>query len=171
MVRHSAFKAQNEENMDLYCPFCSKPIALETTKCPSCGQVYNSDTHSSINLSAKGHDEFPHERRKQGRFPLRLKVAFSTPQEFVERYIFNIGPGGLFIESKTPLKPGDELDLKIFLHETAEPLEIPCEVMWCRKEEQQRPDGKLPTGMGVKFLRLSKENAERVIGLLNRSRS
>ena len=167
----SAFKAKNEEKMALYCPFCSEPITPETTKCPSCDRVYSSDTLSFISLSAKRQDELPHERRKQGRFPLRLKVAFSTPQQFAEHYIFNVGPGGLFIENTIALKPGEKLDLKVFLHENAQTMEIPCEVMWCRKKEEQTPIGKFPPGMGLKFIKLSEENAERLIHILNRSLS
>jgi len=156
--------------MDLYCPFCSELVPSETTKCPYCDHIYSSDTLSFINLSAKGQDEYPEERRKQTRFAVKLKAVFVSPKDFMEHYIFDLSLGGLFVETDNPLDTGKEFELRIFLLDELEPMEIPCEVMWSRKKEELTPTGEcLPPGMGVKFVKLSNENLERLIDVLNRS--
>jgi uncharacterized protein (TIGR02266 family) len=156
--------------MTLYCPFCSEEITPETIKCPSCERVYNSDTLSFIDLSARTQDELPDERRRQTRFTTKFKVAYYTAEDFMDHYIFNLSLGGLFVETNKPLAPGEKLDLKIFLLDKTEPMEIPCEVKWNRKtEETDRRGKRLPSGMGVKFSKLSEENLKRLIDVLNRS--
>jgi len=170
--------------MDLYCPYCSEPITPGTTKCPHCDHVYSSDTISFINLSQKGREESTHEKRKffkrrqeesthekrkHARVPIKLKVVFTSPQDFVEHYIFDLSVGGLFVESETFLDRGEEVRLKISFVDNTEPMEIPSEVMWCRKNIQRTPRGDLPPGMGMKFLELSVENKERIVDILSRS--
>ena len=155
--------------MALFCPFCSEPITAETTKCPSCDHIYSSDTLSFINLSQKGQDEYPEERRKHTRFPIKLKAVYVSPKDFMEHYIFDLSLGGLFIETNNFLDPGAEFPLRIFLLDEPEPMEVPCQVMWSRKKEEPDTRGKrLPPGMAVKFVKLSEENLERLIDILNR---
>lgn len=101
---------------------------------------------------------------------MRLKAVYVSPHDFMGHYIFDLSLGGLFIETTNPFNPGQEFDLRIFLLDEAEPMEVPCQVMWSRKQEEPNPRGKrLPAGMGVKFVKLSEENLERLIGILNRS--
>jgi len=158
--------------MALYCPFCSEPITPDTTKCPSCDNIYSPDALSFINLSAKGQDEYPEERRKQTRFTIKSKAVYTSPKNFMEHYIFDLSLGGLFVETNSPLDTGGEFDLRIFLLDKTEPMEIPCEVIWNRKKEELTPEGEcLPAGMGVKFLKLSQENLHRLIDILDRSLS
>ena len=59
----------------------------------------------------------------------------------MEHYIFDLSLGGLFIKSDNPLDTGKEFELRIFLLDELEPMEIPCEVMWSRKEEELTPTG------------------------------
>ncbi len=170
--------------MDLYCPYCSGPITPGTTKCPHCDHIYSSDTLSFINLPQKGQEEYTHEKRKLSqkgqeesthekrkhtRVPIKLKAVFVSPQDFVDRYIFDLSTGGLFVESKTALKRGEKVDLKISFLDKSKPMEISCEVMWCRKSIERKPRGELPPGMGLKFLELSRENKERIVDILSRS--
>jgi hypothetical protein len=59
----------------------------------------------------------------------------------------------------------------MFLFDVAGPIDIPCEIVWSRKEERLAPMGKLSQGMGLKFLDLSKKNIEGLIDISNRSLS
>ena len=160
--------------MALFCPICSEPIAPETTECSSCCTIYDDDSLGLLKIISEKADEgYSDEHRKQVRFPTKLKVAYFTAQAFMDHYIFNLSLGGLFIEKNNPLEPGEKFELRIFLLDKTEPMEVPCEVMWSRKKEEKEeltPEGKLlPAGMGVKFLNLSKDNIKRLIDVLNRS--
>jgi uncharacterized protein (TIGR02266 family) len=102
---------------------------------------------------------------------MKLRVIGYTPETFMHHYTSNLSLGGLFIETNTILSPGKEFDLKLFIFDAAGPMEMPCEVVWSRKEEKFTPRGKLPQGMGVKLLNLSKKNIEGLIDISNRSLS
>ena len=156
--------------MALNCPFCFQEITPGITECPSCNHTYNSDTLRFINISQKVQEKHPHENRKQVRFPIKLRVVYSTPKAFADDYIFNLSFGGLFIETNNPLSSGEALDLKIFLPDKPAPMELCCEVMWSRKEEEVTPEGTLPPGMGMKFLSLSTEDKQRLINVLTRTK-
>jgi len=100
-----------------------------------------------------------------------LRVIAYTPEAFIHHYTSNLSLGGLFIQTNTILSAGKEFNLKLFLFDTAGPMEIGCELVWSRNKEKLTPTGKLPQGMGVKFLNLSKKNIERLIDISNRSLS
>jgi uncharacterized protein (TIGR02266 family) len=124
-----------------------------------------------LDLSLKAQDTYSYENRKQVRFPLKLRVIAYKPEAFIHHYSSNLSLGGLFIETNTILSPGKEFDLKLFLFDAAGPMDIPCEVVWSRKEEKFIPSGRLPQGMGVRFLNLSKKNIEGLIDISTRSLS
>jgi hypothetical protein len=88
------------------CPFCLREIPSGIMECPSYNHPYRSDTLSFANVSQKVQENHPHENRKQIRFPIKLRVAYSTPKGFIDDYIFNLSLGGLFVETKNPLSPG-----------------------------------------------------------------
>ena len=160
---------QEDLKMALFCPFCSDEIPPAATECLSCDHTYNSHALSFLDLSRKAQDTYPHEHRKQARFPIKLHVVSYTAEAFIDHHTFNISMGGLFIETNAILSPGKRIDLKMFLFDMAGPMEIPCEVVWYQKEERLTPTGKLPQGMGVRFLSRSNEDIERLIDISNRS--
>lgn len=157
--------------MPLFCPSCSKEITPDTSMCPKCGQGFGLDrlTFLSGEPDEVIQDRPPHERRKQVRFPQGLKVAYATPKAFVENYIFDLSTGGLFINSTEPLDPGEQLNLRIFLPDKGNELEVLGEVMWCNREKKVTPERTFPPGMGVKFLDLTSEGLERIINILAQS--
>ncbi len=81
--------------------------------------------------------------------------------------ISNIGEGGIFIPTKEPLHRKEKVDLKISLPDEEKELEVLGEVAWFNKEERVKFRETLPSGMGIKFLRLSQEDKERIIGVLS----
>jgi len=162
-----------KRKMKLYCPYCTSEISPETNQCPSCCTRYGGDTRELVRMIfEKGDKGYENERRKQIRVQKTFKVSYSSPKHFVESYIDDLSLGGVFVVTSEPLGPGEKLDLKIDFLDKAEPMEIPCEVKWTRKKEELTPTGKrLPPGMGLKFAKLSKGNAGRLMDILNRSLS
>jgi len=154
-----------------YCPFCSEPITPDTSKCPHCNLIYSFDTLSFIKRFQKEKEIYINEKRKHPRYPTDLTVAFLSPQDFVDHYVFDLSAGGLFVESKTRLRRGEKVLLRISFLDEITPMEILGEVRWSRKATKRTPRGKFPPGMGVKFSKLSEENREQLIGVLNRSLS
>ena len=77
----------------------------------------------------------------------------------------NIGLGGLFLKTSTPLKPGRELGLKLHLPGIEGSLKIKSQVVWIRKPEESRPGQ--PPGMGIKFREMSKVDQQRLKAFLD----
>ncbi len=92
--------------------------------------------------------------RLEPRVPKVLSLAFKDRQSFVRAYTGNVSTGGLFIGTDNPLNPGHQFLLKLQLPGVENALQIKCEVMWARKQEDNEP-GKSP-GMGIKFSEISK---------------
>ena len=149
--------------MALFCPFCSEEITPKTAECPSCGHTYDSDLLQFFRSSYK---ESPDERRRQRRFSKKLKVAYATPKEFIDSYIFNLSVGGLFIETKELLNQGEMLNLKVFLPDKGEDLDVIGEVIWSSEKKHRTRTGEYPPGMGVKFVNLSTVGIKRIISVL-----
>ena len=157
--------------MKFYCPYCTSEISPETNQCSSCCTKYGDDTVELIRIIfEKADQEYENERRKHIRVQKTFKVSYSSPKHFAESYIHDLSLGGVFVVTNDPLEPGELFDLKIFLLDEAESMEIPCQVMWARREEELTDEGEiLPPGMGVEFVKLSTENTERLISVLKRS--
>ena len=95
--------------------------------------------------------EYSH--RKEERIPKTLSIRFKDRQSFIKAYSENISAGGLFLRTEKPLKQGEAFFLKLQLPETADPMEIKCEVAWARKQVEDSANR--PSGMGIKFTGIS----------------
>jgi uncharacterized protein (TIGR02266 family) len=156
--------------MNVVCPFCRKDIDSETTECPSCGHVYDSETlRFFVAAGEELSHEYPDERREHIRVPQEFKVSYSTPEAFGEDYLFNLSTGGLFIRADSPLDEGEEVRLKVHLPDEEDAMEVLGKVIWSRAEEEMTQEGKQPPGVGVEFLDLSKEDIERIISVLSKT--
>lgn len=156
--------------MKLSCPFCPEQITPETTICPSCCTTYDLDTLKFLRLLVRGASKnYPDDRRDEIRAPTTVKVSYPTPMEFVDNYLHNLGLGGLFVKTETPLSRGEKILLKIFLPDNEKMLEVRGEVVWTRGQEEVTTEGTLPAGMGIRFLELSKEGRKRIIDTLSRA--
>ena len=154
--------------MKLFCPFCMKEITPDEIQCPSCGTTFGLGTLLLLRrLSKEAPPGHPHEQRKRARVPKTLKVSYPTPKGFVDNHISNLSVGGLFVKTSEPLNRGEKFNLKIFLPDNKKELELSSEVIWTNREERMTPEGKLPPGMGVKFLNPSNEDIERIINILS----
>ncbi|RLA95404.1 MAG: hypothetical protein DRG25_00295 [Deltaproteobacteria bacterium] len=148
--------------MSTFCPSCSKEIAPDTIKCPWCGYDFDPQKFKFLTDLDEVPQEVPRKRREYIRVAQNFKVIYSTPKAFVNSYLFDISPGGLFIKTKKPLSPGKTINLKIFLPDEENEMEVLGEVVWANKEEKVRSERKFPPGMGVRFLNLSTEDKIRL---------
>ncbi|MFH0814242.1 MAG: PilZ domain-containing protein [Pseudomonadota bacterium] len=153
--------------MKIACPYCTKEITPETTQCPSCGTAYGSNTQQLLKKMLKeAMQDQSSERRIFDRVPQKFKITYPTPEALRAHYLSNISPQGVFIEAKNPLTRGARFGLEIVLPDGEKELEVLCEVVWSHKEEQIISEQKYSPGMGIKFLNLSPEGAERIDKLL-----
>jgi molecular chaperone DnaK len=92
--------------------------------------------------------------RDSTRVPLahRIQLKFDRFSGFIDEYVSNISPGGIFIRTDAPEDPGQLLEFEFRLGDGFELIRGRGEVVWAR----QRADGKdRPKGMGVRFIELS----------------
>jgi len=82
-----------------------------------------------------------------------LSLSYKDQESFVSAYTSNIGKGGLFIKTSSPLPEGESFILKLKLPGLVEALKINCEVVWVNKDES-RTD--MPVGMGLRFVDMDK---------------
>ena len=149
--------------MKLFCPYCTKEIDQGTLQCPFCGTSYASETIQLLTEIVKvAAEDGISDRRQFIRVPKKFKLVYSTSKAFVEHYLSNIGEGGVFIPTNSPLEVGTQCNVKIVLPDGKEEIEVFCEVVWQQNEKVVTPDGTSLAGMGVKFLNLSPEGKERI---------
>lgn len=102
--------------------------------------------------------------RKHPRIQKRLSLKIKDHLSFIKSYAVNIGEGGLFIRTKNPLKEGERFSLNLQLPDIPDPLEIQCEVVWARRQDDK---GKVIAGMGVKFCEMAEKDSQILKQYLN----
>jgi len=159
---------EEKRKMNLFCPFCNKEITPEEIQCPSCNSTYSLGTLLLLRrILRESPPRDTEELRREARIPKSLRVNYSTRSGNVGVVISNLSVGGLFVKTDQPLGNREKTDLVIFLPDKKKRLEVRGEVVWTSKLERVTPDGKLPPGMGIKFLDLTKEGIERIINVLS----
>ena len=149
--------------MTALCPFCEKEITPDEIQCFSCGTTYNFETILRIrSIAKKAKLEEPSEGRRCPRFRRKFTVIYTCSKGLRKRQLSDISRGGVCIKSNNPLHPGERIDLKILLSDGEKELEVAGQVAWSSNEKRLTPMGKLPPGMGIKFLDLSHADAERI---------
>jgi molecular chaperone DnaK len=98
--------------------------------------------------------DYSNSPRDSTRVPLahRIQLKFDRFSGFINEYISNISPGGIFIRTDSPELPGQLLDFEFRLGDGYELIRGRGEVVWAR-EQGEGPER--PPGMGVRFLELS----------------
>ena len=96
--------------------------------------------------------------RKDGRRPLSLQVqvrqGHATDASPYQAELIDLGMGGAFVCTDTPVPIGTSLVLTISAPTAWEPLEVNAEVRWLAGESPERPQG-----FGVHFLPMSSTDA------------
>jgi CRP/FNR family transcriptional regulator len=93
--------------------------------------------------------------REEIRTQKTLSLSYQDKKSFVEAYTENVSDRGLFIRTENPLGQGARFLLNLQLPGLSDPMQIKCEVAWTREE---RETADYPTGMGVRFLEMTKED-------------
>jgi molecular chaperone DnaK len=98
---------------------------------------------------------------------LKLRLAFPSMDEFIERYALNISRGGIFVRSRDPSPPGTELLLDVEIETGDQVISGRGVVRWTTPPSAPGEPYRDP-GMGIKFLELSYESrrlVDLVVGL------
>ncbi len=97
------------------------------------------------------------ERRRFGRSDMLVRVEYSTVDEIFSEFTRDINEGGLFIETEKPRPTGTEVAMRFNLPGNYEPLQTIGRVVWVRSASDQEP-----SGMGIEFDELSKQDRDRI---------
>ncbi|WP_152643384.1 TIGR02266 family protein, partial [Anaeromyxobacter sp. PSR-1] len=97
----------------------------------------------------------PQERRDP-RVPvlLRIRLAYGSVDEFVDRFALNVSRGGLFVRTLEPQPPGTPLRLDVVLESGDQVIHGSGVVRWSTPPSAPGEPARVP-GMGIKFVDLS----------------
>ncbi|HET8932809.1 MAG TPA: TIGR02266 family protein [Polyangiales bacterium] len=105
----------------------------------------------------------PQDRREHERFETSIAVDYASGETFLFAYLQNISEMGIFIRTDHPSSVGTRLRLR-FQVEHGEPLTLDGEVTWINPLRVTGDN--LNPGMGVRFIELSPDKREEVVGLV-----
>lgn len=89
-------------------------------------------------------------KRGAPRFPVQLEVAYGDDAEY-SGTSSNMSTTGLFLETATPLSPGEKVGLKLLLPGNMLPISCQARVAWIFTNSAAA-ELKHPAGMGLEFL-------------------
>jgi len=99
------------------------------------------------------------EKREHSRAVVKIEIEFKKDIDFVTSYMLNISNGGLFLKTDNAYP----LDTIVFLRFTmpgdTQPIKTEGKVVWCNTTKRK---GYFPRGMGIKFLKLEPNDAEKI---------
>ena len=100
-----------------------------------------------------------HEKRSAPRVGaiLRIRLAFGSMEDFVERYAMNISSGGIFVRTRDPSPPGTELGLDITIQTGDQVIQGRGVVRWTTPPSAPGEPHRDP-GMGIRFVELTPES-------------
>jgi len=103
------------------------------------------------------------EGRKHQRVRVNWPVSIQTKEGAIERATYNISPGGAFIRGLSPLELHEVVEMVIsgLDHD----ITTKARVVWSRR--QVPPEGDMPRGVGVEFVKISNEHREIISSLVS----
>jgi len=96
--------------------------------------------------ASKGDDS---DNRTFQRVPIQLLVDYKSEGNYLFDFCKDLGAGGVFIQTKSPLPQGSSVDLTFTIPDSKETLEATGKVIWVQPFVSGRND--LVPGMGVQF--------------------
>jgi uncharacterized protein (TIGR02266 family) len=99
------------------------------------------------------------EKREHSRAVVKIEIDFKHTIDFVTSYMLNISKGGLFIKTAWALPLDTIVFLRFTLPGDTKPIETEGKVVWCNPRKEK---GYFPRGMGIKFLKLNSDDAEKI---------
>lgn len=101
------------------------------------------------NQNKKETDASKKDGRIGRRIPINLLVDYRANGHYLFDFCKDLGTGGVFIETKTPLPQGSDVKLTFTLPDSKETLDASGKVIWVQSPIEGRKD--LTPGMGVQF--------------------
>jgi|GEM_PF-806325 len=89
------------------------------------------------------------EDREQVRVPVQLLVDYRSEGHYLFDFCRDLGTGGVFIETNSPLPMGATLDLTFTIPDSKQTLRTSGKVIWAQPPVEGRKN--LTPGMGVQF--------------------
>lgn len=105
-------------------------------------------------------DDMFKERRRFLRYKIKSRCWCEGKSVTMYVELLNIGQGGAFIKTYSPLPVGENLKVRWRSMVSGEEFVLPAEVVW-KREYSTNPD--MPPGMGVKFINIFKELEKEII--------
>lgn len=104
--------------------------------------------------------------RADHRVPIQLLVDYRSGGSYLFDFCKDVGAGGVFIETKTPLSSGSEIDLTFTIPDSKETLRTKAKVIWSQGPVLGRAD--INVGMGVQFTEFSDSQRKKLEDFLTR---
>lgn len=101
-------------------------------------------------------EEMKIEKRRDPRTLIKIKIDYKSKGAYLYSYSKDLSEGGIFIQTKSPLKVGERIKLKFILPELLEKIETWGEVAWVNEAGTEG----LTEGMGVRFVDLDDRKAK-----------
>ena len=98
-----------------------------------------------------------HDGRVEQRIPVQLLVDYKCDGNYLFDFCRDLGTGGIFIETQSPLPQGSTVELTFTLPDSKETLETKGKVIWVQNEV---PGKNLTPGMGVQFEQFDKQHRQ-----------
>ncbi len=123
----------------------------------------------TANAGSKNNSVESIEDRMTQRIPVQLLVDYRSDGNYLFDFCKDLGAGGVFIQSKTPLANGSSVNMTFTLPDSKETLKATGKVMWVQNAVNGRKD--LTPGMGVQFSDFSKQDRKKLEDFLKRFQS
>jgi uncharacterized protein (TIGR02266 family) len=130
-------------------------------------EVASGRTEPSEHRDATAHSGAEGDDPPRQESPSYSEAAYGTAASeaaTIDARSLNLSVGGLFVASSCLLDPGQQVSVRVDLHDGGAPVDAPGEVVWVR----QRAEGGDPAGMAVRFLALDDTSAARIGRLVAR---
>lgn len=104
--------------------------------------------------------------RSDQRIPVQLLVDYRSNGNYLFDFCKDLGTGGVFIQTETPLPQGSSVDLTFTIPDSKETLAASGKVIWVQTPVYGRDD--LTPGMGVQFAGFDSEQRKILENFVNR---
>lgn len=81
-------------------------------------------------------------------------------------FTMDVGLAGVFVERRTPLPVGEEVEVRFTLPGNAIPVSARCRVAWWHAPDAPLASKALPAGLGLEFVSIEERDRERLRALL-----
>jgi len=106
------------------------------------------------------------EDRGDHRIPINLLVDYRADGHYLFDFCRDLGTGGVFIQTKTPLPKGSSIELTFTIPDSKETLKTKGEIIWVQESGSQREDQ--TSGMGVQFHQFNEKQRQILEGFVER---